>query len=114
MISMAKKTAPDTAEISSVSGENAVSNTNIPTEENNAPKPATAATASKPAEASPQDSEMYTVDEFIKAAEKLFPDKKKRPSRYLIDAAFKYNGKTKAGKDEGIELITEFMNRKVK
>lgn len=66
------------------------------------------------ANANENTAEIYAVDDFIAAAEKLWPDKKKRPSRYLITAAFKVSGKTTATKAEGIELIENFANKEVK
>ena len=58
-------------------------------------------------------AELYTADEFAQAAEKLFPDKKRRPSRYLITAAFRMNKKTQVTKEDGVRMIKEFMERKV-
>lgn len=55
----------------------------------------------------------YTAEDFMGAAEKLWPDKKKRPSRYLINAAFRVNGKTAVTKDEGIKMIEKFAGEKV-
>lgn len=56
----------------------------------------------------------YTAEEFAAAAEKLWPDKKTRPSRYLIAAAFRVNGKTAASKEEGVKLVNKFANKEVK
>ena len=55
----------------------------------------------------------YTADDFAAASEKLWPDKKNRPSRYLINAAFRVNGKTAVTKDEGLKMIEEFAKEKV-
>ena len=57
----------------------------------------------------------YTMQEFIDAADTLFADveKSKRPSRYIIMAAFRFNKKTEATKEEGRQLIKAFMERKV-
>ena len=58
--------------------------------------------------------EKYTPYEFAEAAEKFWPDKNTRPSRYVIIAAFNISGKTEATPEEGIELINNFMYEKVK
>ena len=63
--------------------------------------------------AAAEGMERYTPAEFIQAAEKLFPDRKSRPSAYLIDAAFKVKGVEAATKEEGIRIIKDFMGRKV-
>ena len=55
----------------------------------------------------------YMAEDFANAAEKLWSDKKCRPSRYLIDAAFRVNGKISVTKDEGIEMIEKFAREKV-
>ena len=55
----------------------------------------------------------YTAEDFANVAEKLWSDKKYRPSRYLIDAAFRVNGKISVTKDEGIEMIERFAREKV-
>ena len=55
----------------------------------------------------------YTADDFATAAEKLWTDKKNRPSRYLIHAAFRVNGKTAVTKEEGMEMIEKFAREKV-
>ena len=60
-----------------------------------------------------EGKELYTDADFVQAAENLFPDKKNRPSKYIISAAFNFNGVTEIGKDEGINLIKAFMERKV-
>ncbi len=57
--------------------------------------------------------EVYTVEEFMEADEKLWPDKKTRPSRYLIATAFRMNGKTSATREDGMRMVNEFANRKV-
>ena len=59
-------------------------------------------------------AEVYTVDDFTAAAEKLWPNKKKRPSRYLIAAAFKVSGKTAVTKAEGMQLVNDFAKKEVK
>lgn len=56
---------------------------------------------------------VYTAEEFMTAAEKLWPDRKNRPSRYLIAAAFRVNRKTAVTKDEGKRMIEDFAGRKV-
>jgi len=58
-------------------------------------------------------SDTYSAEDFIAAADKLWPDKKTRPSRFLIAAAFKTSGKTAATKDEGIDLVNKFAHKKV-
>ena len=60
-----------------------------------------------------QAAETYTVEEFMEADEKLWPDKKTRPSRYLIATAFRMNGKTSATREDGMRMVNEFANRKV-
>ena len=60
-----------------------------------------------------QAVETYTVEEFMEADEKLWPDKKTRPSRYLIATAFRMNGKTSATREDGMRMVNEFANRKV-
>ena len=47
------------------------------------------------------------------AAERLFPDKKSRPSKYSIVAAFRFNGVEQATKEQGIHMIKAFMERTV-
>lgn len=63
--------------------------------------------------AAPSRAEVYTVEEFMEADEKLWPDKKTRPSRYLIATAFRTNGKTSATREDGMRMVNEFANRKV-
>ena len=55
----------------------------------------------------------YTAEDFAAAAEKLWTDRKNRPSRYLINAAFRVNGKTAVTKDEGVKMIDDFARKKV-
>lgn len=64
--------------------------------------------------AAPSRAEVYTVEEFMEADEKLWPDKKTRPSRYLIATAFRMNGKTSATREDGMRMVNDFANRKVK
>lgn len=95
---MANKKTENTAE-SPVAGENAAVNTST--------------AAGTEAKSGTGGSELYTVDDFVAATETLFPNKKERPSAYLVAAAFKVNGKLIATKDEGVRIIKEFMGRKV-
>lgn len=83
------------------------------TAEKPAVKGKTQATAEKTAQEAPATK--YTVQEFIDAADTLFADvdKSKRPSRYIIMAAFRFAKKEEATKEEGRQLIKAFMERKV-
>jgi len=82
------------------------------TVEKPAAKGKTQAAAEKPVNGA---ATKYTMQEFIDAADTLFSDveKGKRPSRYIIMAAFRFAKKEEATKEEGRKLIQKFMERKV-
>lgn len=73
----------------------------------------TQAVAKKAAQEAPATK--YKMQEFIEAADTLFADvdKSKRPSRYIIMAAFRFAKKGEATKEEGRQIIKAFMERKV-
>ena len=106
---MATQKTENVAE-SPVKGENAATNIQAPIGQE---KAVTGTPGGIGEESASEGRELYAVEDFVAATETLFPDKKTRPSRYLVAAAFKVSGVESATKDEGIRIIKEFMGRKV-
>lgn len=95
---------------SPVTVENAAVNTKTPTGQKNPAEGTQVATGDK---SMTDGKELYTAADFVAAAERLFPDKKSRPSKYSIVAAFRFNGVEQATKEQGIHMIKAFMERTV-